>query len=269
MPHYTAEALILRTYKLGEADRIVVFLTSDRGKRRGVAKGARRLRSRFSGGLEPFTQARVAYVERENRDLVRLTDVEPLSSPLVSENADVLGHVGYFAELIDEWALEGDPSDRLYRLGASVVAALVADVPVERVARYFEYWLLRLQGVYPSIVACHRCGANLKDRGALIASRHGVFICWGCGPTDGGADLSREALGFLRTAAAVSPERLHEVTLTPPADRELAAAHRLLIATHLEKELRSARVLRELSVQYQASGAGTDDGVLGIRTRPR
>ena len=63
MPLYTADALILRTYKLGEADRIVVFLTSDRGKRRGVAKGARRMRSRFAGGLEAFTRANVSYVE--------------------------------------------------------------------------------------------------------------------------------------------------------------------------------------------------------------
>ena len=55
MPLYTADALVLRTYKLGEADRIVVFLTKDRGKKRGVAKGARRPRSRFMGALEPLT----------------------------------------------------------------------------------------------------------------------------------------------------------------------------------------------------------------------
>ena len=61
MPLQTAEALILRTYKLGEADRIVVFLTRDRGKRRGVAKGSRRVRSRFLGALEPLTLGRVTY----------------------------------------------------------------------------------------------------------------------------------------------------------------------------------------------------------------
>ena len=80
MPLHTADALILRTYKLGEADRIVVFLTDDRGKRRGVAKGARRTRSRFAGGLEPLTRARLAYLERERRDLVRLNYVEPVCS---------------------------------------------------------------------------------------------------------------------------------------------------------------------------------------------
>ena len=259
MPLYTADALILRTYRLGEADRIVVFLTADRGKCRGVAKGARRLRSRFSGGLEPFTHARVAYVERENRDLVRLTYVEPVSSPLVSTSVDVLGYTGYFAELVDEWALEGDPSERLFRLGASVSAAVVADVPVERIARYFEYWLLRLQGVYPSVVVCHRCGADLKDRGAVITSDHGVFVCWECQPVENGPDLSPRALEFLRTAATMPPERLGEVPLAADAARELAAAHRLLITTHLEKELRSVRVLRELGFPGSDSGPITGD----------
>ena len=257
MPLYTSDALVLRTYKLGEADRIVVFLTDDRGKRRGVARGARRTRSRFGGGLEPLTLARLAYFEREHRDLARLSYVEPVCSPLASQDADALSHASYFAELIDEWAPEADPSPRLFRLGASASAALAATVPVERLARYFEYWLLRVQGVYPSIVACHHCGAALENRGAVIAPRHGVFVCWDCGPGEGGADLSTEALGFLRAAATVPPEQLDQVTLTPRAARELAAAHRHLISTHLEKELKSARVVREVSAAYQPST--TDD----------
>ena len=60
MPLFTTDALVLRTYQLGEADRIVVFLTRDRGKKRGVANGARRTKSRFGGGLEPLTLARLA-----------------------------------------------------------------------------------------------------------------------------------------------------------------------------------------------------------------
>src|SRR5918994_7316495 len=148
MPLYTADALILRTYKLGEADRIVVFLTRDRGKKRGVAKGARRQRSRFLGALEPLTEVRVAYFESERRELVGLNYAETVRSPL-SVIGEGLGYVGYFAELLDEWAQEADADDRLYRLGASMLDALAANAPVEPPARYFEYWLLRLQGVYP------------------------------------------------------------------------------------------------------------------------
>src|SRR5215467_6150195 len=107
MPLYTTDALILRTYPLGESDRIVVFLTRDRGKKRGVAKNARQSRRRFGGALEPLTHGRVGYLERERRDLVALHYVEPIRSPLAAADGEALGYVGYFAELIDEWAQEG------------------------------------------------------------------------------------------------------------------------------------------------------------------
>src|SRR5471032_3141892 len=120
MPLHTTDALILRTYKLGESDRIVVFLTRDRGKKRGVAKNARQSRRRFGGALEPLSAI----------------------------DGEALGYVSYFAELIDEWAQEADPNETLFRLGASMTEAIAEGVPIEPLARYFEYWLLRLGGVY-------------------------------------------------------------------------------------------------------------------------
>jgi DNA repair protein RecO (recombination protein O) len=211
MPHYTTDALILRTYALGESDRIVVFLTRDRGKKRGVAKNARQSRRRFGGALEPLTSGRVGYVERERRELVRLEYVEPRRSPLAAAHGEALGYVGYFAELIDEWAQEADPNETLFRLGASTVEAIADGVPIDPLARYFEYWLLRLQGVYAP-----------------------------------DARLSDEAREFLDAARALSPFALSGVAVSRRALRELEAAHRSLIAEHLEKELKSARVLREM-----------------------
>ena len=211
MPLYTTEALILRTYKLGESDRIVVFLTRDRGKKRGVAKNARQSRRRFGGALEPMTCGRVGYFERERRDLVRVQYVEPLRSPLAAMNPEALGYVEYFAELLDEWAPEADPNETLYRLGASMVEALAGGVPVEPLARYFEYWLLRLQGVY-----------------------------------EADPRLSDAARTFLSTARAISPFGLGGVTVSHAALREIEAGHRALIAKYLEKDLKSVRVLREM-----------------------
>jgi DNA repair protein RecO (recombination protein O) len=208
---YTTDALILRTYKLGESDRIVVFLTRDRGKKRGVAKNARQSRRRFGGGLEPMTFGRVAYVERERRDLVRLEYVEQKRSPLSAEDGEALGYVSYFAELIDEWAQEADPNEPLFRLGTSTIEAVAAGVPIEPLARYFEFWLLRLQGVYEA--------------------------------TEG---LSAEAQAFLGAARTSSPFAVGSLTACQPVLRELEAAHRMLIAKHLEKDLKSARVLREM-----------------------
>ena len=211
MPAYTTDALILRTYKLGESDRIVVFLTRDRGKKRGVARNARQSRRRFGAALEPLTVGRVGYVERERRELVHLQYVEPVRSPMAAADGAALGYVEYFAELIDEWAQEADPNETLFRLGASMVDAIAAGVAIDPLARYFEYWLLRLQGVY-----------------------------------EADARLSAAALEFLAAARACSPYALGSVTVSARTLAELESAHRSLIAMHLEKDLKSVRVLREM-----------------------
>jgi len=161
--------------------------------------------------IEPLTCGRVAYFERERRDLVRLNYVEPTRSPLAAADGEALGYAGYFAELIDQWAQEADPNETLFRLRSSIVDAIALGVPIDPLARYFEYWLLRLQGVY-----------------------------------EPDARLSDEALTFLGAARALSPFALGGVHVSRGALRELEAAHRGLIAMHLEKDLKSARVLREM-----------------------
>ena len=221
MPLYTADALVLRTYKLGEADRIVVFLTRDRGKKRGVAQGARRPRSKFRGALEPLTEIRVAYFEKEQRELVNLNYAEVVRSPLSAATPEALGYTHYFAELIDAWAAEDDADERLFRLGCSMLDALAtggtahetvaAGAANDALARYFECWLLRLQGVYPN---------NLS--------------------------LSPGALAFIDATRQATPAEAGGLGASPSVLRELERKHQALISSHLEKELRSVRVMNEL-----------------------
>jgi DNA repair protein RecO len=210
MPLHTTDALILRTYALGESDRIVVFLTREHGKKRGVARNARQSRRRFGGALEPLTLGRVGYMERERRELVALHYVEPVRSPMAAD-ADALGYAEYFAELIDEWAPDASPNELLFRLGASILGAMAEGVAIDPLARYFEYWLLRLEGVY-----------------------------------EADPRLSAEALAFLDVARVATPIGIGSVRVAVAALRELETTHRALIARHLEKELRSVRVLRAM-----------------------
>jgi DNA repair protein RecO (recombination protein O) len=211
MPLYTAEALVLRTYKLGEADRIVVFLTRDRGKKRGVAPNARKSRKRFGAALEPLTEVRASYFEKEGRDLVGLNYAEMVRSPLMAAGPEALGYSHYFAELIDEWAADADVDERLYRLGTSALDALVAGTQAEALARYFECWLLRLQGVYPPDLA-----------------------------------VSSDAATFLDGVRRVAPRDAGTLGASNRVLREIELIHRKLIAMHLEREPRSVRVLNEL-----------------------
>jgi DNA repair protein RecO (recombination protein O) len=245
MPLHTGDALVLRTYRLGESDRLVVMLTRERGKKRGVARGGARSRKRFGGALEPFTHVRVAYHEREQRDLVRLDYADVLGSTL-SIGGEACAYASYFAELLDEWAPENDPQERLYRLGVAVLDALTAGGDAARLARYFEYWLLRLQGVYPSTVACPQCGAPLRA-GAVLEPRSHWYLCRQCASHAQGVAMPAGAVRFLADAAQVAPAALGDVDVSSESLGQLAAAHRLLLVWHLDREPRAARVLREIN----------------------
>jgi DNA repair protein RecO (recombination protein O) len=246
---YSADALVLRTHRYGEADRIVVFLTEDRGKKRGVAKNASASRRRFGGALDPLTRGRATYVERETRELVRLDRVEPVQTPLgaaagrsAEDGASVLGHAAYFAELLDEWAPDGGPNARLFRLGAAAADALGHPGSIEALARYFEYWLLRLEGVYPAIDGCPRCRRPVLAQGAALVDRG--YVCLDCAA--GGQPLSRAAMTFLAEAGRRTPAAAAAAGAPAAALRELERVHARLIAEHLERPLRSSRVVKEL-----------------------
>jgi DNA repair protein RecO (recombination protein O) len=211
VPLYTADALVLRTYKLGEADRIVVFLTRDRGKKRGVAQGARRARSKFRGALEPLTEVRAAYFEKEGRELVGLNYAEVVRSPLCAISPEALSCTHYVAELIDAWAADAHADERLFRLGCSVLDAIATGTSCDALTRYFECWLLRLQGVYPSDLT-----------------------------------LSPGAMAFIDATRQSAPAEAGGLGASPGVLRELERKHQSLISSHLEKELRSVRVVHEL-----------------------
>ena len=215
---YSSDALVLRTYRYGEADCIVVFLTVDRGKRRGVAKNAAKSRRRFGAALEPLTRGRVTYVEREHRELVRVDRIEVTASPLDLQargmDAHALAHVVYFAELLNEWAQDGQTNERLFRLSVAVGEVLGRGGSIEPLARYFEYWLLRLEGVYP--------------------------------PLDASTRLSAPARAFLNRAMTCTPAEIAAGDAGARGLRELENMHQRLICMHLEKDVLSARVVREL-----------------------
>ena len=170
MPLHTTDALILRTYKLGESDRIVVFLTRDRGKKRGVAKNARQSRRRFGGALEPMTCGRVGVSSSASGAIWCALDyVEPLRSPLSAADGDALGYV----ELLRRADRRVGAGGRSERDAVTAWARRWSTrsrraCPIEPLARYFEYWLLRLQGVYqagPRAVG-GRAGVSRRRRGA-------------------------------------------------------------------------------------------------------
>jgi DNA repair protein RecO (recombination protein O) len=244
MPLIASEALVLRTYKLGETSKIVVLLTRDRGKVRAVAKGARGGKPRYGSALEPLSEVRATLHGRQGADLFRLGQCELVRSafPATRRDLDCALALSYFAELLDAFAQEGEAEDAVYRLALAVllVAADGGDVAV--LTRYLEAWLLRLHGIYPSLDRCAGCDSALPaGRLSYHAHAHG-FVCEACGPAAGPV-LSGGQRDHLREVFRRPPA---SVTSMPADAAVLEAFHRELIRSHLERDLHSHRVMRDV-----------------------
>lgn len=159
------ECLVVKTYNLAEADRIAVLLTRDHGVIRGVAKGAKRLKSRFGSALEPFSVLRIEYFEKETSDLVSLQKVDLVASNFfAASDPQFLQKFSYLAELIITFSPPNDPNEVLYRMvRACVETAAGNPEALDAVVVYFESWLLRLAGFLPDWTRCEICGRQLSE----------------------------------------------------------------------------------------------------------
>ena len=175
------EAIILHTHAARERDKLVVFLTPDHGKRKGWAYGARAIRSRFGAALEPLAKVRIAFLERESDEVVRIESVDLVRSLFPAQQNLVTSIAAtYIAEMVDIFAPVNDPAELIYRLLDRTTEALLAGSPPMAVVAYAEIWMLRLGGVLPSLRDCITCGSPLArplrfDQG---------FVCDNCASRD-------------------------------------------------------------------------------------
>jgi DNA repair protein RecO (recombination protein O) len=182
MPLHQSDSIILKTYALGEADRIVAFFSRDHGKLRGVANGARRMKSRFGASLEPLAHSRIQFFEKENRELVRIQSADLLDSPIkLFQDYDRAVCAGRLVQLIDRFLPEHEPQDAVFRLVRMTVRALEQGFPIELAACYFEVWMLRLAGVFPNLFVCSVCSKQMRiDEARFLKPGLQAVICTGC-----------------------------------------------------------------------------------------
>lgn len=246
MPPFASDALVLRTHKLGETSKIVVLLTRERGKLRAVARGARGARSRYQSALEPLSEVRASLYGRQGTELFRLGGCELLRSafPAGSRGLAEAVALSYFAELLDAFSPEGHPEDDVYRLAVAVLRAAGGGGDAGQLSRYLEAWLLKLHGLYPSTSRCAACARPLPEGDLRYHGAAHGFVCAACGPAAGPV-VPRPARARLRLLFERPPDELGEA---PAAELgALEAFHHGLISRHLERELRSFRVLADLA----------------------
>jgi DNA repair protein RecO (recombination protein O) len=241
MPPYKEQGVVLRSVKLGEADKIVTVLTQGSGKVRAVAKGVRKTTSRFGARLEPFTHVNLM-LYRGRGSLDTITQAEILAPHLRLRSDLALFAAGEtMLEAVDKVAEEHERNVRLVLLLLSGLRALDA-VPADpaAVAESFVLKLLSLSGFHPSLGGCAVCGA---PDARLWSSGSGGAVCAGCADASAAA-VSPDALGLLSHLALTD---LGEVGADLEADdRTRREARGLLFGFaeyHLERRMRSVPML--------------------------
>lgn len=235
MPLYREEGIVIRTYKLGEADRIVVFLTKGRGKVRAVAKGVRKSGSRFGARLE--APSHVALQLYEGRELDTITQAESIDHfRTIREDLDSIAHASAMLEAVDHMSQEGEANPQLFTMLLGALRTLAADAhPL--VTPAFFWKLLALEGFRPVVDGCVACGReddlvafDLEEGGVLCTlHRRGASI------SPGAVHVLQLILGGRLAAALAEP--------VGPATAEVDHLATRAMEHHLERRLRSVTVL--------------------------
>jgi DNA repair protein RecO (recombination protein O) len=244
MPAKETEAIILKTFPLGEADRLVSFFGRSSGRVRGVAGGARRLKNHYGSTLEVLSHVQIWYVEKETRDLVRIQQCDLLESFHKAQSDYALSTGLAVVSEVSELVLqEHEAAESMFRL------ILLVSRSIERTANwlwpvsYFAFWTLKLGGWLPRLDQCANCATPFGDRLAYQAPWDDGLHCEKC-KRPGMRPLRAESR---RIAEQFTGRSLDKIEPDPSQDvfvAELRDAALNWIEHHTERKL-SARTLLE------------------------
>ena len=227
MPARETEAIILKTFPLGEADRVVSFLGRSSGRLRGVAGGARRLKNRFGSTLEILSHVQIWYVEKETRELVRIQQAEPLESLHKAQSDYGLSTgMAVISEIAELVLPEHEVSEAMFRL------ILLAAREIERAGTwelplsYFAFWTVRLGGWLPRFDRCAGCAWVFGVGSAFYDGHRAGLFCEKCRRA-GMKPLQQEARAL---AERFTGERLDRIPFEKALQPSVGALRRASLA---------------------------------------
>ena len=233
--YYTTKGIVLRTYKLREADRIIVLISPDRGMIRAVAKGIRKTKSKFGSRLEPTTHVSMQ-VHKGKGDLDLITQVETLDHfRTIREDLNRLTKAIAMLEAVDQVVLPGEPAIELHRMLLGALKTLEENDSV-LVTPSFYLKLLVLEGSGPIVDQCVVCGATdivafSNEEGGVMCETHRTGI-----PISAPAsDLLRLILGG-QLGKALNEKESH-------ATKEIEKIAREALEYFLERRMRTTTLL--------------------------
>lgn len=246
---YRTEAIVLKAFDLGEADRILTLYTPDTGKLRAVAKGVRRTKSRMSGHLDLFTRS--ALLLARGRQLDIITQAESIATfPHVRVDLVRAAYASYIAELVDAFTAEGLANRPIYDLAVTTLERLARPGDLDLVVRVFEVQLLGLTGYRPQLHRCLVCEETIAPVGNYFSARLGGVLCPGCRSEDSTAQpITVPVLKTLRNLQTNESAMLDITGLDVEVRREVERRLHEYVMHRLESRPRSLAFLDRLRAE--------------------
>ncbi len=242
MPIDQSEAVILRTQNFAEQDKLVVFFSREKGLVLGIAKGARKFNNRFGSSLEPLSIVRIFYYEKERQDLVTVSNCDLLESAFeMFSDRRTACFFSYLAELTEKFSPYRAGEEKLYRLLVSLIRAARAGQKTEYLARYFEYWFLKVNGILPDFQTCRKCRRRISSTAWLDPRKDG-FLCEKCVP-EKKIELNPQLVQVIDWIKKNPPEAPFGLELKPEDWKKLGRVFQSIIVFHLEERPRTLDLL--------------------------
>jgi DNA repair protein RecO (recombination protein O) len=243
MPTDQAEAIVLRSFPVGDQDKIVALFCREKGLVRGIAKGARKFGNRFGSSLEPLTYVRVFYYEKERKELVTVSQCDIIES-FFDAHRDYRKSctLAYFAELVEEFFPSRAKEESVFRLLLSTIQAIQAEGDLSLLTRYFEAWFLRISGLLPDLLKCKRCRKKLAEGGWLSPRMDGVY-CPDCAPAKK-EQVPTVMTQFLAWAQKNPPPKKGTVLFSADELETIGKTLQSVIIFHMEREPKSLQFLK-------------------------
>jgi DNA repair protein RecO (recombination protein O) len=244
---FRVEAVVLRHADWGEADRLLTLYTRERGKVRAIAKGARKIRSRKAGHLEPFT--RVTLQLAQGRDLLIVTQADTVDAYLpLGEDLVKTGYASYVVELLDRFTYEDESENHAIFVLLTEILGRIATEPDPWLAiRYFEVRLLDFLGYRPHLFKCANCGKEIQPVDQFFSPAAGGVLCPTCGAGLPGAwRISMEALKHFRHFQRSSYPEAQRARPSPEVQNELETLMQRYLTYLLERGLNTPGFIKQI-----------------------
>jgi DNA repair protein RecO (recombination protein O) len=243
MPARETEAIILKTFPLGEADRLVSFFGRTSGRLRGVAAGARRIKNRYGSTLELLSHVQLRYVERETRDLVRIQECELLESfHRAQSDYQLSTGLALVSEIAERTLPEQEVDEPMFRLLLLTAREIERRSSWELPLAYFAFWTVKLGGYLPPLERCSNCGSALGEHPGFHFPQAGGLHCENCRKPG----MRLVGKSGRDVASVFASKRLDALELSPESQKPLTELREALfdwIEHHVERRLQTREFL--------------------------